>query len=56
MSDEFPTLAIGHNEPIPDGLPEELLVVIRDGRTRAGWCDHGKRFGDCCELVLCGPE
>lgn len=45
----LPYVAIGNSEPIPTGLPDELLDVLRAGRTKAGWCDHGSLFGSCCE-------
>lgn len=45
----LPYIAIGNSEPIPDGLPDEVLEFVREKRTQAGWCDHGERFGECCE-------
>jgi hypothetical protein len=44
---DIPYLAIGNSEPIPDGLPDELLAIIREGRYKAGWCDHGNKLGEC---------
>lgn len=43
-----PYLAVGNSEPLPEGLPAELVAVLRGYRTKAGWCDHGRRLGACC--------
>ncbi len=39
--------ALGNNEPIPDGLPDEVVAFLREARRAAGWCDHGERLEIC---------
>lgn len=49
MSRDLPYFALGNSEPLPDNLPAELTTLLRSYRTKAGWCDHGRRFGECCD-------
>lgn len=48
----IPMLAIGNTEPIPADLPAALTTVVRQGRARAGYCDHGRRLADCDVCTL----
>jgi hypothetical protein len=43
--------ALGNNEPLPEHLPEQLKSILRDGRARAGYCDHGRQIDDCKDCL-----
>jgi len=44
---DLPFMAIGNDEPLPPGLPEELTTFLRRQRAGHGWCDHGLRLSAC---------
>lgn len=44
-----PYLAVGNNEPIPEGLPDGIVALLSESRRAQGWCDHGLRLNICPE-------